>query len=198
MPGTDFKGTSWERKNYRIEIAGLAETRIFCPTGNGIERTKYFIHRRTFVLPLEKKFWKHFILEGQSILVVKGLEDFFQEKLASFPPFPEVSLSSQWREHVNCVGTWACTTLDTASTYMPYCSPGTCRAKSQLPTWQKNLVAMLMEVKQSEKVPTKSVGLVGIFWWKFLSKLSLLNPKGCPLRNVVWGACKTTVWWNIS
>lgn len=168
VPGTDFKGTSWERKNYRIEIAGLAETRIFCPTGNGIECTKYFIHKRTFALPLEKKFWKHFILEGQSILVVKGLEDFFQEKLASFPPFPEVSLSSQWREHVNCVSTWACTTLDTASTYMPYCCPGTCRAKSQLPTWQKKPCCYVDGSQTKWKNSHKKCG----FSWYMLMEIS--------------------------
>lgn len=108
---------------------------------------------------------------------MQSLGDFFQKKLASFPPFPEVSLSSQWRDHVNCVSTWASTTLDTASTYMPYCFPGTCRAKSQLPTWQTKPVAMLMEVKQSEKIPTKSVFQLVYFDGNFSASSPYSIPK---------------------
>ena len=89
-------------------------------------------------------------------MVMQGLGDFFQNQYnILFPLFPEISLSSQWRDCAHCVSTWASTIPAIANASMPCSSPGTCRAKSQLPTWQGKSVTMLVTVNRSEKIPTK-------------------------------------------
>lgn len=115
---------------------------------------------------------------------MQGLGDFFQKQDSIlFPLFPEVSLSSQWRDRVHCVSTWASTTPAKANTSVP-CNPppATCRAKSQVPTWQAKSLSVLVTVYRSEKIPTKACFRLVYFDGNFLTSSPYSIPKA-PKRS---------------